>query len=192
MIIFQPELRNALEKLGRNKLLKSTQQKETNVDKLIADMLHATEYLSKRNTGALISIEMEDSLTEYIKTGINLNANISKELLINIFTPNVPLHDGALIIKGNRLEAASCYLPLSQSTNISKELGTRHRAAIGISEATDALTIIVSEETGSISITKNSKIYRGISIDELRNHLEIFLIIPDKVKPTSRLRGNKL
>lgn len=183
MIIFQPELRNALEKLGRQNLRgKGSSIAVSSTSKMIDDIVKSVEYMSIRHIGALISIEMKDNLSEYIKTGIRLNAEISKELLMNIFTPNVPLHDGALIIKDGRIEAASCYLPLSERMDIPKELGTRHRAGIGLSEVTDAVTVIVSEETGSISLTHKNELYRGITIDELRKHLEVLLSVPDKEK----------
>lgn len=184
MIIFQPELRNALEKLGRNNyLVRPSLHVVSDKGKLIDSIVQSSEYMSKRRIGALMSIQMEDSLSEYSKTGIEIDAKVSKELLINIFTPNVPLHDGALIITNDRLEAGSCYLPLSESTTISKELGTRHRAAIGLSEVTDALTVVISEETGGISITKNNKLLRGISLEELRNHLELMLLDTPVEKP---------
>lgn len=190
IIIFQPELRQALEKLGKNNLVyKSSSTSESTSTDMVESLVESTHYLSERNIGALINIEMDDSLDEYIKTGIKIDALVSKELLENIFTPNVPLHDGALIIKEGRIASASCYLPLSENQTIPKELGTRHRAAIGLSEVTDALTIIVSEETGAISLTKNSKLFRGISPEELRNHLEMFLIVPEKEKSSSLLRG---
>jgi diadenylate cyclase len=193
IIIFQPELRNALENLGRNKILYRFQvEKEKMIgEKSISNILDSISYMSKRNIGALISIQMEDSLEEYIRTGIRLKAEMSKELLINIFTPNVPLHDGALIIRDGILESASCYLPLSESSTISKELGTRHRAAIGLSEKTDALTLIVSEETGAISMCRNSKLYRGISLEELKHHLEMILLKSDDSKSKSKIKSNK-
>ena len=189
LILFQPEVRMALERLGKNNLRSRGISKSAEVDKLINNLVEASEYLSKRHIGALISLEMEDSLKEYIKTGIGLNAKVSKELLINIFTPNVPLHDGALIISEGRLESASCYLPLSQSEAISKELGTRHRAAIGLSEVTDALTIVVSEETGAISISKNGHLIRGMTPEELKSHLGMFLITPDKKQTKKKSKG---
>src|SRR5699024_4122824 len=117
-------------------------------------------YMAKRRIGALITIERETGIDDYAETGIPINGNITHELLTNIFTPNTPLHDGAVIIKSEKIVAAACYLPLSENPLISKELGTRHRAAIGVSEVTDALTIVVSEETGNISCTKNGEIRR--------------------------------
>lgn len=190
IIIFQPELRNALENLGRNNLLSRFQsdkdREKVITEKNIGYIVDSMDYMSKRRIGALISIEMEDNLDEFIQTGISINANLSKELLINIFTPNVPLHDGALILKNGKIEAGSCYLPLSESKLISKELGTRHRAAIGLSEKTDAITIIASEETGSISITRNNQLYRGISLDKLKDFLETSLLKPEETKEISK------
>ncbi len=123
----------------------------------------AIQYMSKRRIGALMTIEMNTGLEDYIETGIPLDADVSGELLINIFIPNTPLHDGAVIIKNNRIAVAAAYLPLSESNLIPKELGTRHRAAVGISEVTDALTIVISEETGAVTITKNNELIRNLT-----------------------------
>ena len=136
--------------------------------------------MSRRKIGALISIEGTDSLEEYVATGIPLKAETSNQLLINIFIPNTPLHDGAVIIKDFKIMAASCYLPLSNSTHIPKELGTRHRAAIGLSELTDAVTLIVSEETGDISIAVGDELYRGIQGEELTDLLMKYLYTNDE------------
>lgn len=172
VVIFQPEIRGALEKLGSHKL---TSGATVNPEgKLVSDLTASLQYMSVRRIGALICVEFDDSLTDYATTGVMLNADISEQLLTNIFTPNVPLHDGALIIQGGRITSASCYLPLSEREDIPKELGTRHRAAIGLSEVTDALTLVVSEETGAISITYRNNLYRNLSIEELTNHLNIF------------------
>ena len=152
IIIFQPELRRALEQLGRGRLFARTMmQEEEERDRLIEAFMKSVSYMAKRRIGALISIEKETGLSEYIETGTRMDSMITSELLINIFIPNTPLHDGAVIVQSNRIAAAGCYLPLSESPFISKELGTRHRAALGISEVTDAVTIIVSEETGAVS-----------------------------------------
>lgn len=190
IILFQPEIRNALEKIGKRNLnYKAYLNKEPGAGhRLIEDIVESSTYLSKHRIGALIVLELDDSLQEYLKTGINLNANVSKELLINIFTPNVPLHDGALIIKEGRAEAASCVLRLSTDETISKELGTRHRAGLGISEITDALTIIVSEETGAISITKDGSLNRALSVGELRTFLENVLL-PKKEESKFNWKG---
>jgi diadenylate cyclase len=191
IIIFQPELRRALEQLGRGKFFsRSATQEEDDQNKIIEAIVKATDYMAKRRIGALISIERETGMSDYIETGIPLNSKISSELLINIFIPNTPLHDGAVIIQKNLVAAAACYLPLSESPFISKELGTRHRAALGISEVTDSLTIIVSEETGNISLTKNGELHRGLSLDVFKELLENELITKNKLKQTSPARWN--
>lgn len=172
IIIFQPELRRALEQLGRGKLFaRSGMQEEEERDRLISAMTKSISYMAKRRIGALISIEKDTGLNDYIETGIQMNSDISSELLINVFIPNTPLHDGAVIIQKTRIAAAACYLPLSESPFISKELGTRHRAAIGISEVTDAVTVIVSEETGGISLTVNGELHRDLSMEEFEQRL---------------------
>src|SRR5690554_3083185 len=152
IIIFTPEIRRALEQIGRGKLFqRSGTQLEDEQARLVEAIKKAVSYMAKRRIGALISIEKETGLNEYIETGIRLDADITSELLINTFIPNTPLHDGAVIIQKEKIAAAACYLPLSESTLISKELGTRHRAALGLSEVTDAVVVVVSEETGAIS-----------------------------------------
>lgn len=167
IIIFQPELRRALEQLGRGRLFARTQmQEEEERDRLIGAFTKSVSYMAKRRIGALITVEKETGLSEYIETGIAMNSYISSELLINIFIPNTPLHDGAVIVQKNKIAAAACYLPLSESPFISKELGTRHRAALGISEVTDAFTIVVSEETGAVSVTIDGDINRNVSMEE--------------------------
>ncbi|HEY9581546.1 MAG TPA: diadenylate cyclase CdaA [Savagea sp.] len=172
IIIFQPELRRALEQLGRGKIFtRSSLQEDEEQKRLIEAMKKSVSYMAKRRIGALISIEKETGLSEYIETGTPLDATITSELIINIFIPNTPLHDGAVIVQKNKIAAASCYLPLSESPFISKDLGTRHRAALGISEETDAVTIIVSEETGAISLTVAGDIMRNLTIDEFEERL---------------------
>ncbi len=172
IIIFQPELRRALEQLGRGRIFsRGVVQEDEEHSKMVEAITKATEYMAKRRIGALVTIERETGMGDYIETGIPLNANISSELLINIFIPNTPLHDGAVIIQNDQVAAAACYLPLSESPFISKELGTRHRAAVGISEVTDSLTLVVSEETGSISLTKNGELHRNLTVDQLRDML---------------------
>lgn len=181
IIIFTPEIRRALEQLGRGKIFqRSTSQLEDERLRLVEAMKKAVSYMAKRRIGALISIESETGLNEYIETGIKLNAEITSELLINIFIPNTPLHDGAVIVQKDKIAAAACYLPLSESTFISKELGTRHRAALGLSEVTDAITIVVSEETGGVSLTKNGNLYRNLSIDEFEAHLKTMWFGPEQ------------
>lgn len=173
IIIFQPELRRALEQLGRGRLFSRTGLQEEEEQKRKAEAIEkAISYMAKRRIGALISIEKETGLGDYIETGIPLDSEISSELLINIFIPNTPLHDGAVVIQKSRVAAAACYLPLSESPFISKELGTRHRAALGISEVTDSMTIIVSEETGSVSIARNGDLLREISKEQFHELLQ--------------------
>ena len=185
-IIFQPELRRALEQLGRGKLFSRTGNQEGNEEEqLVESITKAVDYMAKRRIGALISIERETGMGDYIETGIPLDSKISAELLINIFIPNTPLHDGAVIIQKNSVAAAACYLPLSESPFISKELGTRHRAALGISEVTDSITVIVSEETGHVSLTKNGELHRDLKADAFKAMLVNELMTNVKEKQTS-------
>lgn len=174
IILFQPELRRALQMMGQNLFRNRKVQKNPN-ETLINDLEQSLLYMSKRKIGALISIEAKEPLEEYIETGIPLDSKISHQLLINIFVPNTPLHDGAVIIRNFRIVSASCYLPLSESSLIPKELGTRHRAAIGLSEVSDALTVIVSEETGEISLVKQEVLHRAVDQKELKDLLEKYL-----------------
>ena len=178
VVVFQPEIRRGLEHLGRSALFKQKQayQQET---RLINELDDAIQYMSKRHIGALISIEMETGLEEYIETGIKIDAEVSSQLLINTFIPNTPLHDGAVIIKDARLAAAAAYLPLSDTPTIPKELGTRHRASVGISEVTDALTIVVAEETGDVSITRNAELMQSLSREDYRKYLTRQLVPAD-------------
>ncbi|MBD7983747.1 TIGR00159 family protein [Sporosarcina sp. Sa2YVA2] len=172
IILFQPEIRRALEQLGRGRLFASSAMHEDEErDRLIEAFSKSVSYMAKRRIGALISIEKETGLSEYIETGIQMNSNVTSELIINIFIPNTPLHDGAVIIQKNQIAAAGCYLPLSENPFISKELGTRHRAAIGLSEVTDAITIVVSEETGAVSLTANGDINRNLTMEEFAKQL---------------------
>ena len=172
VIIFQPEIRNALEQLGRRDIFKyfllQSRSKFEFTGDIISELVEASEELSKNKTGALMVIEGTQSLKNIEDTGIMINGKLSKELLINIFEPNTPLHDGAVVIEADTIKAATCYLPLSSNMSISKALGTRHRAALGISEVTDALTIVVSEETGGISIAKSGELKRIKDGKELR------------------------
>ncbi|GIP19168.1 membrane protein [Paenibacillus montaniterrae] len=180
LIIFQPELRRVLEQLGRGKLFsRSSSFEGTGLSEQIDEIIRAVRFMSKRKVGALIVFERKTGVTEMIESGIALESKISSELLINIFTPNSPLHDGAVIIRGNQLMAAGCYLPLSENPFISKELGTRHRAAIGVSEVSDAISLIVSEETGQISLSMNGLIVRDINEESLISKLHEELS-PDK------------
>lgn len=178
VVIFQPELRKALEQLGQkrffSKILPFAEKKDKGErfsDKTVNELVKTCFELSKTKTGALIVVEQEILLTEYEKTGIPIDALISSQLLINIFEHNTPLHDGAVIIRGDRIVAATCYLPLSDNMSISKELGTRHRAALGISEVTDTMTLVVSEETGAVSIAIAGELFRDIDADYLKSKL---------------------
>ena len=178
VVVLQPELRRALEELGRKKFFASLMpfdkvQTERFSDKTVNDLVKASFEMGKVKTGALMVIEQNVKLTEYERTGIEVDGLISSQLLINIFEHNTPLHDGAVIIRGNRVVSATCYLPLSDNMEISKELGTRRRAGVGISEVTDALTIIVSEETGHVSVTYEGKLYRNLDANALREKLQL-------------------
>lgn len=183
IIIFQPELRRGLEHLGRGSLF--SRKKKSNPSEVMVDNIaYAIQYMGKRRIGALISIEMDSGLDEYIHTGIPLKADISSELLINIFIPNTPLHDGAVILKDYRIATAASYLPLSESPAIPKKLGTRHRAAIGLSEVSDAITIVVSEETGDISIARSGNLITEMSSEDVVNYLNKELVMTEKQKET--------
>lgn len=178
VIIFQPEFRKALEQLGQKNLVKSfitfDDSKEKNEkfsDHTLNEIVRATFELARTKTGALIVMEEGTPLNDFESTGIFIDSLISSELMINIFEHNTPLHDGAVILRGNRIAAATCYLPLSDNMQLSKDLGTRHRAGIGISEVSDSLTIIVSEETGKVSIAKGGKLIRNVDGDYLRAKL---------------------
>ncbi|WP_057739682.1 diadenylate cyclase CdaA [Limosilactobacillus secaliphilus] len=163
VVVFQPEIRRGLEHIGRGSIFTRNPSGNEEAENMIKQLDQAISYMSKRRIGALISIEMDTGLEEYIETGIPMDADITGALLINTFIPNTPLHDGAVIIKNNRIAVAAAYLPLSDSKLIPKELGTRHRAAVGISEVTDALTIVISEETGEVSFTKDNELIRNMS-----------------------------
>ncbi|MBZ9689413.1 diadenylate cyclase CdaA [Clostridium estertheticum] len=172
VIIFQPEIRSALEHLGRTAFTdKHIFENEETVEIVITEVVNAVENLSKSRTGALIVIEQKTGIGEVIKTGTTMDAVISAALLENIFVVNTPLHDGATVIRNDRIIAAGCFLPLTNNDKISKKLGTRHRAAIGITETSDALTIIVSEETGNISLAVNGRLVRNYDRDKLKKIL---------------------
>ncbi len=176
VIIFQPELRKALENLGGKNLFGrwfnlGKGENDRFSDRTIEELIKASYAMGKVRTGALIVVEDEILLNEYVRTGIDVDAIISSQLLINIFEKNTPLHDGAVIVRGDRVVSATCYLPLSDSLALSKDLGTRHRAAVGISEVSDSLTIVVSEETGKVSIALRGQIYHGVEADFLREKL---------------------
>ncbi|MFC0698954.1 diadenylate cyclase CdaA [Anaerostipes butyraticus] len=179
LIVFQPELRSALEQLGRKNWIANIfstdtdQVKEGYTARTLQEIYRAAIEMGKVKTGALIVIEREVMLGEYERTGIPIDGKVSSQLLINIFEHNTPLHDGAVIIRNNRIVSATCYLPLSDSVEIGKELGTRHRAAVGISEVSDSITVIVSEETGDISIAVNGKIKHALAPQEFRDELSV-------------------
>lgn len=179
VIIFQPELRRALEQLGRKKILfglfrfnDGREKGERFSSKTAEEIVRACFDMGAAYTGALIVIEQDMVLEEYEKTGITVDGLVTSQLLINIFEHNTPLHDGAVIIRGDRVVAATCYLPLSDNNNLNKALGTRHRAGVGISEVTDSITIIVSEETGKVSVAVGGELIHDIDADSLRNKLE--------------------
>ncbi|EGS35725.1 TIGR00159 family protein [Megasphaera sp. UPII 135-E] len=175
-VVFQPELRRALEQIGRGHLFRSGQViNAEELEHLVDEVVAVTESLSKTRTGALLVFEREVGLNDYIDTGIFIQGIVSRELLGNIFIPNTPLHDGAVIIRENEIMAAGCLLPLTSDRSLSTELGTRHRAAIGISEITDAVVVVVSEETGAISYTYGGHIYRHLEAKSLHKVLLNFL-----------------
>ncbi len=169
LIVFQPELRRALEYIGRTKFLTKsiTDIEEEEIKNIVDELIKAVDFLSGKKIGALIIIERETGLSEIIETGTQINGKISSELLINTFIPNTPLHDGAVVIRKDQILAAGCLLPLTDNPNISRALGTRHRAGIGITEKSDSMAIIVSEETGNISVAENGKINRFLNIEKL-------------------------
>lgn len=178
LILFQPELRRVLETLGQRKILPLDmfmENKDKKNDKFSQDTLNelvrGTFELAKTKTGALIVLEQDISLEEYMQTGIMVDGLVTSQLLINIFEKNTPLHDGAVIVRGDRVKSATCYLPLSGNMKLSKDLGTRHRAAVGISEASDSFTIVVSEETGKVSIAKGGNLIFNVDGDFLRAKL---------------------
>lgn len=178
VVIFQPEMRKALENLGRKNIFSalfsfdfSKDEGGKFSDKTINELVKACYEMAKVKTGALIVVEDEIVLSEYERTGIAIDGILTSQLLINIFEKNTPLHDGAVIVRGDRVVAATCYLPLSDSLSLSKDLGTRHRAAVGISEVGDSLTIVVSEETGRVSIAMGGELYRNVDAEFLKNKL---------------------
>ena len=178
IVVMQPELRHALEQLGQKNFIADIltldavkEEKETFSDRTADAIVKACVEMSKAKTGALIVIENNVPLGEYERTGITMDALVSSQLLLNIFEHNTPLHDGAVIIRGDRIVSATCYLPLSDNMGISKELGTRHRAGLGVSENTDSLTVIVSEETGKVSIAFGGQLIRNIDSENLKNKL---------------------
>ena len=195
LILFQPELRKALEQIGQKNIVSSIlpfgegkESPERFSEKTINELIRGTYELARAKTGALMVIEMEVNLAEYERTGIEIGAVVTSQLLINIFEHNTPLHDGAVIIRGDQITAATCYLPLSDNMGLSKELGTRHRAGVGISEVTDSFTIIVSEETGKVSIARDGQITRNVDGDYLRAKLIEIQKKKTIVEPKKKIR----
>ncbi|WP_373808118.1 diadenylate cyclase CdaA [Jeotgalibaca porci] len=182
IIVFQPEIRRGLEHLGKTGFRNRANRMVKTSDYFIQEIDKAIQYMAKRKIGALISIELNDLLDEYAHTGIQIGGDLSNQLLINIFIPNTPLHDGAVIVQDFKITSAASYLPLSENPLISKELGTRHRAAIGLSEVTDAVTIIVSEETGGISIAHKNRLYRDMSREDFVGYLSDQLVFEEDDK----------
>ena len=193
VVVMQPELRHALEELGKKNFLPSgifadsaKREQEFFSEKTINEIVKACFEMGKAKTGALIVIEQKESLRDYERTGIEVDGIVTSQLLINIFEHNTPLHDGAVIVRGNRVTSATCYLPLSDNLGLSKELGTRHRAGVGVSEVTDSLTVIVSEETGKVSVAYEGQLERGFTPDELKVRLQKILNRQDEEKPKGR------
>lgn len=178
-VVFQPELRRALEQIGRGKLFhKGSELDEQELEEMLDAVAHATKVMSKNKVGALMVFERATGLAERIETGVPIDGLVSSGLLQNIFVKETPLHDGAVIIRGNRVVAACCLLPLTENRNLSQELGTRHRAAIGMSEQSDAMILVVSEETGTISIARNGELMRYLTVDDVKEILRIAIFRP--------------
>ncbi len=195
LVIFQPELRSMLEQLGEKKMLTNLIPFDTDKDveerlndRTIGELIHAAYAMGEVKTGALIVVEQKIVLKEYEKTGIPLDSVVTSQLLINIFEHNTPLHDGAVIVRNNRIVAATCYLPLTDNLSLNKSLGTRHRAAVGISEVSDALTIVVSEETGKISYSMGGNIYTGVSPARLREALNKIKLKPEQKEENGKFK----
>lgn len=197
-VVFQPELRRALEQIGRGRLFhKTTELDEQELEEVIGAVTSAAVVMSQRKVGALIVFERETGLEERIETGVQIDGLVSDSLLLNIFEKDTPLHDGAVIIRGKRIVAASCLLPLTDARNLSQELGTRHRAALGISEQSDAIVLVVSEETGTISVAKNGELFRYLQADDVKELLRAAIMTQLKQKEglleqlRQRFRGGK-
>lgn len=182
IIIFQSEIRQSLEKLGNSRLRIKNKEDVTEDVQTIEEITKATEYLAKRHIGALIILENHNQLKGVINGGIKIDSVVSQELLLNIFTPNTPLHDGAVLISHNKIRLANSYLPLTQREDLPQEFGTRHRAAIGLSEVSDAYIIVVSEETGHINLINQSEIYRDLSVNRLQKMLVEQFAIENKIQ----------
>jgi len=188
IVVMQPELRHALEELGKKAFLPTSgsRSQEDFSEKTVNEITKACVEMGKVKTGALIVIEQKETLKDYERTGIEVDGLVTSQLLINIFEHNTPLHDGAAIIRGNRVTSATCYLPLSDNLSLSKELGTRHRAGVGISEVTDSLTVIVSEETGKISVACEGRLERNLDGGALKNRLKQLLADGDDENRSKR------
>ena len=193
LIIFHPELRSGLEYIGRTKFTflgkNNYTISEDELKKDIEEIVECLYSLSRQKIGALIIMERDTRIGEVINTGTIIDAEISRQLLINIFIPNTPLHDGAVVIRDGKVKAAACFLPLTESKDLSKDLGTRHRAAIGVSEISDCLSLIVSEETGAVSIAKSGKLYRNMTKERLTNILRSNLKSSDQDQEKGFLKG---
>ena len=193
IVIFQPELRSALEKLGNRRLfgdILGSGADNTGLNSQSVDaIVRAVSQLGRDKVGALIVVERAIDLREYIDTGIQIDARISSALLEQVFEHNTPLHDGAVVIRDNRIVAATCYLPLSKSTDISKNLGTRHRAGLGISEASDAIALIASEETGALSVAMDGRLIHDVTADRIRDILSDFRFSQEEKKETSSIHN---
>lgn len=183
LIVFQPELRRGLEYIGRSRFFTKSliEIRGESLTMMAEEIVDAVASLSRQKIGALIVLERQTGLNELVETGTKIDGLVSSDLLINIFIPNTPLHDGAVIIKDDKIKAAACFLPLTENTGVSKELGTRHRAALGVSERSDSLSVVVSEETGAISIAENGNIARHLDTQTLRKILlDMYKPDPDK------------
>ena len=204
IVVLQPELRQALEQLGQKNFLpsftdSSRKKEDAFSEKTLNEIVKACVEMGKVKTGALIVVERKESLKDYERTGIEVDGVVTSQLLINIFEHNTPLHDGAVIVRGNRVTYATCYLPLSDNLGLSKELGTRHRAGVGVSESTDSVTLIVSEETGGISIAYEGVLLRHLNAEELREKIREIMNMngeedakgSHKRKGKSRTKGEK-
>ena len=188
IVVFQPELRRALEKVGRSSLGRFFPSSDTDVEKTIYEIADAVSYMSREKIGALIVCERDTRLGDIINTGTPINADLSSSLLVNIFIPNTPLHDGAVVVRDGKIAAAACILPLTQNDSLSKELGTRHRAALGVTENSDCAAVIVSEETGKISIAFEGDMTRNLTPDSLKKILAK-LLYTDSINPKEELKN---
>ncbi len=190
-IVFQPELRRALEQVGRGRFFARALPEEGphNVGAVVAELRKAATVLSRNRIGALVVLERGTGLNDIVETGIMIDGLLSSEFLINVFIPNTPLHDGAVIVRGNRILAAACFLPLAEAQPLAADVGGRHRAAIGITEHVDAAALVVSEETGSVSLAHAGKLIRGIDMDTLAEMLDTLLQPPALPHPPTKARG---